>query len=569
MARQSNIRHLAAAPLLALLVVGVAADPALARWATFGVPASLADSNQVLPKSIPDGAGGVFVVWEDYRNGDADIFAQHLDPSGAPQWGPNGTQVIVHTGGQESPALAPDGAGGIVVAWQDTRSGVYDIFAQSLDATGAPRWAAAGVPVCTETGAQVLQVATADAAGGAIIGWRDSRNGNSDIFAQRVDHGGAPLWTADGVAVCDTIGTQDDVRILGDQLGGAFLLWRDRRKGIFTFDDDIFAQRLDANGVTQWTRNGVPIATAAGSQALAAMAPDGRYGFIATWLDQRGVTGDVYAQRIRPNGSAAWTADGVLVSGAAGAQTLPIIATAGNAGAVIAWTDTRNSDRPDVYAQAVDSLGARQWTPADGVAVCVTDSTQVAVTIVSDGLGGAVIGWDDDRAGFREVFGQRVTGSGTIDWAPLGLKIATGAGERSLSNASSDGYGGCVFVWDDFRNGPTSDIYANRITSVGTGVAVPAAPAASARLYPARPNPFNPHTTLSFQLDRSGPVRLALFDLHGRLVRVLDQGVRAAGRHDVAWDGRDGHGRACASGVYFAHLSAGGGRHRTAVTLLR
>ncbi len=569
MARQSTTRSLIAAPLLALLLVGASAAPASAMWATFGSPASLADSNQVLPKSIPDGAGGLFLVWEDYRNGDADVFAQHLDPAGAPLWGTDGTPVIVRAGNQESPVLATDGADGIVVAWQDTRSGVYDIFAQALDASGAPRWAADGVAVCTESGAQVLQVATPDASGGAIIGWRDTRNGNSDIFAQRVDHGGGTLWTAGGVAVCDTIGTQDDVRILGDQLGGAFLMWRDRRKGIFTSDNDIFAQRLDENGVIQWTKNGVPVTTAAGSQAEAVMVSDGRYGFIATWLDQRGVSDDIYAQRIRPDGTAAWAADGVLVSGASGTQAKPLIAESGTAGAVIAWTDARTSARTDVYAQTVDSLGTRQWAPADGVVVCDADSSQVAVTIVSDGLGGAIVGWDDDRAGFREVFAQRVNSSGAVQWAALGLKIGTGAGQRNLSSASTDGYGGCVFAWEDFRSGANSDIYANRITSVGTGVAAPAAPAALVRLDPARPNPFNPHTTLSFQIDRAGPVRLALFDLQGRLVRELVRGDRSAGRHEVPWDGLDGRGRACASGVYFAQLSASGVRERTTLTLLR
>ena len=46
-----------------------------AKWATYGSPASLADSNQVLPRSLSDGSGGTFLVWEDYRWGDADIYA--------------------------------------------------------------------------------------------------------------------------------------------------------------------------------------------------------------------------------------------------------------------------------------------------------------------------------------------------------------------------------------------------------------------------------------------------------------------------------------------------------------
>jgi hypothetical protein len=166
MARQPAISRSPAVSILVLAVaLAVAAPAAQAGWATFGTPASLADSNQVLPKSISDGAGGIFLVWEDYRNGDPDIYAQHLDASGNALWTADGVAVIAHAGQQESPVLARDGSGGIIVAWQDARSGLYDVYAQSLDPAGAPRWAATGVPICTAAGLQVLQVATEDAAG--------------------------------------------------------------------------------------------------------------------------------------------------------------------------------------------------------------------------------------------------------------------------------------------------------------------------------------------------------------------------------------------------------------------
>ena len=72
------------------------------------------------------------------------------------------------------------------------------------------------------------------------------------------------------------------------------------------------------------------------------------------------------------------------------------------------------------------------------------------------------------------------------------------------------------------------------------------------------PNPFNPCTTIEFTLPRAEAVRLAVYDVAGRLVRELETGgVREAGRHEVVWDGRDGRGRALASGVYQARLSAG------------
>jgi hypothetical protein len=77
-------------------------------------------------------------------------------------------------------------------------------------------------------------------------------------------------------------------------------------------------------------------------------------------------------------------------------------------------------------------------------------------------------------------------------------------------------------------------------------------------LFPNYPNPFNPHTTLAYQLPVTAEVRLAVFDPLGRQVRVLVSGVRSAGSYTVEWDGKDGYGRALSSGVYVARLKAGG-----------
>jgi Zn-dependent metalloprotease len=90
----------------------------------------------------------------------------------------------------------------------------------------------------------------------------------------------------------------------------------------------------------------------------------------------------------------------------------------------------------------------------------------------------------------------------------------------------------------------------------------------SLALAPATPNPFAATTQLSYRLATAGPVALRIYDLSGRLVRVLDQGVRAGGEHRAVWDGRDAEGRPVASGVYLARLSAGGQeRQRTLVRM--
>ena len=71
------------------------------------------------------------------------------------------------------------------------------------------------------------------------------------------------------------------------------------------------------------------------------------------------------------------------------------------------------------------------------------------------------------------------------------------------------------------------------------------------------PNPFNPETTLSFQLARPGTARITIFDLDGRIVRVLEDRHFDAGFHKTRWDGLDDNGRQAASGVYVVRIHAG------------
>jgi len=71
------------------------------------------------------------------------------------------------------------------------------------------------------------------------------------------------------------------------------------------------------------------------------------------------------------------------------------------------------------------------------------------------------------------------------------------------------------------------------------------------------PNPFNPKTTISFDLPEAQFVRLAVFSADGRRIATLLSQQMAAGRHVAIWDGRDAHGDQVASGVYFARIEAG------------
>jgi hypothetical protein len=95
-------------------------------------------------------------------------------------------------------------------------------------------------------------------------------------------------------------------------------------------------------------------------------------------------------------------------------------------------------------------------------------------------------------------------------------------------------------------------------------IAVPSAVQAEGTVLPARfglspntPNPFNPVTTIRFNLDRPGPATLRVYSVSGALVRTLVDKTLPVGQFRAQWDGRDEHGRPAGSGVYIYRLTEG------------
>jgi hypothetical protein len=85
------------------------------------------------------------------------------------------------------------------------------------------------------------------------------------------------------------------------------------------------------------------------------------------------------------------------------------------------------------------------------------------------------------------------------------------------------------------------------------------------------PNPFNPSIVLALQVPGSGPHRVGvtLFDIRGRRVRMLHEGLLPPGSHTMVWDGRDADGRALASGVYLYRVQVADEVRSGKITLLR
>jgi flagellar hook assembly protein FlgD len=83
------------------------------------------------------------------------------------------------------------------------------------------------------------------------------------------------------------------------------------------------------------------------------------------------------------------------------------------------------------------------------------------------------------------------------------------------------------------------------------------------------PNPFNPTTTITFELGETTHTRVAIYDLRGALVIRLCDGMLPAGLQKLPWNGRDHRGRSVASGVYVVEIEGGGERQTAKVALLK
>lgn len=457
--------------LLALLLAIVVAllSPAGA-WAAWphdpgaDVPVCTASGNERMPVIAPDGAGGAFIAWYDSRSGENKIFAQHLDALGQATWTADGVAVCVVSGAQSNPVVLADGNGGVFVAWEDQRNGYSDVFAQRLGPDGLPRWAAGGLPVCTAANTQRELAIVSDGSGGAILAWEDGRSLTSlDVYAQRIDSTGASQWTADGVAVCVAMNAQYRPQVVGDGAGGAYLAWEDYRNGA---DYDVYARRVDAAGTPQWAADGVRLCSAPDDQHGPAIAADGAGGVIIAWYDWRsGSQTDVYAQRLTPYGYPAWAANGLVICNAIGHQTSPAIVPDGSGGAIIAWFDQRGSGYAP-YAQRVSMGGSCVW-PANGLVLGGQTPYGGAPLMVSDGAGGAIVAWEDGRSGTnQEIYAQRVNGSGACLW-PAGNPPVSWQPRPQEIAVASDGNGGAIFAWRGTGAEVPLDLFAKRIDRHG------------------------------------------------------------------------------------------------------
>jgi hypothetical protein len=443
------------------------------NWTSNGIAICTEVNSQSNPVIIIDGSGGAIITWSDSRADAGNIYIQKIHSNGTPLWGANGLAVCTETLTQAAPSICIDGAGGAIITWQDSRPGSngFDIYAQWITAAGTIMWDPNGTLICNAAGSQINPQIMFNMTNAAIIAWEDFRGADYNIYAQKINSSGITEWDANGTSLCSAGGDQEKLVICSDGSGGIIAAWRDER------DDttgDIYVQGIESDKSLKWTVDGVHIANGTIiTQDNPDICYDGAGGAIITWQDARsGTSYDIYGQWINSAGTVQWAANGTAIYTVNYSAYSPKIVRSGDfattGSAIVTWWDIRGADE-DIYAQKLDNTGNGQWI-ANGTPICTATDTQQQPDLCIDGSGGAIIAWGDERSGNCDIYVQWINSTGVVQWKTNGEAVCTATGDQVWAKMCPAGAKRAIISWHDSRSGVSGmDIYAQKVIN-GTAV---------------------------------------------------------------------------------------------------
>ncbi|MBC8478865.1 MAG: hypothetical protein H8D46_00255, partial [FCB group bacterium] len=324
--------------------------------------------DQLYGKPVAGDDGYVYMAFSDFRVFDYEVFVQKYDENGNPQWG-DGGELMADLPGTDDIIRSIEAlpGGGCVTVWQGGEWFDQQVFIQAIDGNGdiVDGWDEDGVALVTveenQTGPR-----SAAANNGTFVAWKDSRNGNADIYGQYILYDGTIQGLTDGFPISAKINDQQKPTVSYDSITDEVIIcWEDYENGV---DFDIFCKTINL-----------------GTLEISEEIP------ISTTLDSN--------------------------------ETNPFVFTSLDGTHMIIWEDTRNTTTTDIYYQEIH-LGELVFEQG-GIYVCNIDFKQElpGIDLYSETNNSYVMYWDDSRSSGKEdliniyVQSRTITGSacGSMD----------------------------------------------------------------------------------------------------------------------------------------------------------
>ncbi len=415
------------------------------------MPASPSNKTQSAPAIAVDKLGNAHIVWEDYREGNSDIYYACWNASSPYKHTSEGFSKAIKisdAGGsfsQQNPEIAVDGRGTIYAVWEDNRKGTdFDIyFAKSTDGkTFSPNKI---VNDYTGNANQLDPDIVVDADGMIYIAYDDDRLGKTDVYVTRSMDGGTTF--SPSVRVNNmTDGMQSYPSLAVNQSGAVFVAWQDSRNSTW----DVYLACSDTMCASFYNEVRVNDLSD-GNQMHPSLTVAGGAPFVA-WTDDRDGEQDLY-------GASASFVNGSIVPGAnvpiccenSSEQTSPTVQSDGNEGIYIMWHNNVPGSSSIMLAR---SFGGNTFENATKVGDTMQAKSEACFAI-EPRLGLKCVAWVESNAVF-------FTYSGKVDFVIDASSVILSPAhpndkERTrvyvkISNTGSVGAGGVELSFLDFFN---------------------------------------------------------------------------------------------------------------------
>jgi len=307
---------------------------------------------QANPNVAVGGNGNFIVVWDDNRNGYTDIFCQAYSNVGNPLGG-NLKVNEPHNAHHQFPDIASDSLGNFIIAWADARDGTFQIYGQYYQSNGA----AIGNNFGISSDAGQTSTGNASVAmnnkGDFVAFWQNTYQGASQIYGQRYSN--TRVQDGGNFQVNDnTVSNHIFPDVAIDNNGNIVVVWEEERAGQY----DIYAQRFDNNGNPLWGNFKVNDETNSTHQMHPAIGIDAEGNFVIAWNDWRDGAINIYCQRFDGNGVKINSNFRVNDDAGANGITYPDVAMAENGSFIVTWPHNITG----IYGQLFNSSGIKSGT---------------------------------------------------------------------------------------------------------------------------------------------------------------------------------------------------------------
>ena len=424
---------------------------------------------KTLPAITMMNSGNFAITWQDERNGNPDIYAQTFDSNGNPL----GSNILINddltSKVKQNPSIATDGVDNFIIAWQDARGtwAKRDIYYQKVLGNGSKLGTNQRVSDQVVFDYQETPDLDSDTSGTCVIVWEGPGLEGVGIYGQ--------IYTSEGVKLSDNFkivdGTNTPIPSVSSPSiafgpdGNFTIVWYDNQ---IDTQGDVMAQRYTNNGLPvgqPFKVGNFPIGSREGSPQITV---DGMGNFIIVWhYAPEDLDYDIYAQLFSAEGAPAGDAfriNDITFS----YQSTPSVAMNNNGEFVVAWQENRATGSRNIHARKFNF----DSSPVGGD-IKVNDVTgeygQIGPKAAINDDGSFAVTWYSWGT-YKDIYIQFYS----PDLSPIGgnLKVNDDEGNwtQAFPDITTDEAGNYFIVWEDARNGTTTNIFGQMFSKSGTRV---------------------------------------------------------------------------------------------------